>query len=205
MVPVEYLNKLGFLDERVLAAHCVWLTDWEIEILAQRKVGVSHCVESNLKLASGIAPVVKMLEHGVKVSFGTDSAASNNDLNIFSEMSTAAKLHKVVAEDPTVLDAKTVLCMATRWGAEVLGLGNIIGSLKKGKIADIIMVDIRKPHLTPIYDIYSHIVYTMRPSDVYMVMVNGKIVVNDAQLCNADEDNILSRAREWQEKIKHYK
>lgn len=205
MAPVEYLDSLGFLNERVLAAHCIWLTDREIELLAQRKVGVSHCVESNLKLASGIAPVVKMLKKGVKVSFGTDSAASNNDLNILSEMSTAAKLHKVVSENPTVLDAKTVLYMATRWGSEVLGLGKNIGSLEKGKVADIVMADIRKPHLMPIYDIYSHIVYAMRPSDVYMVMVNGKIVVNDARLCNSDEEKILAKAQEWQEKIKAYR
>lgn len=200
--PVEYLDSLGFLDEKVLAAHCVWLTDEEIEILGKRNVGVSHCVESNLKLASGIAPVVKMLNAGVKVTFGTDSAASNNDLNILSEMSVAAKLHKAVSEDPTVLDAKTVLLMATRWGADVLGLGRITGSLEKGKSADLVMADINKPHLTPLYDIYSHIVYTMRPSDVQVVMVNGKIVVNNGRLHNRDEEKILAKARQWQEKIK---
>lgn len=205
MLPVEYLDGLGFLNDKVLAAHCIWLTDREIDLLAERRVGVSHCVESNLKLASGIAPVVKMLNKGVKVSLGTDSAASNNDLNIISEMSTAAKLHKVISEDPTVLDAKTVLCMATRWGAEVLGLGKTTGSLEKGKAADIVMADIKKPHLTPIYDIYSHIVYAMRPSDFFMVMVNGKILVNEARLCNAHEDKILSKAREWQEKIKIFR
>lgn len=205
ILPIEYLDRLGFLNERVLAAHCIWLTDKEIDLLAERQVGVSHCVESNLKLASGIAPVVKMLKNGVKVTFGTDSAASNNDLNIISEMSTAAKLHKVVSENPTALDAKTVLCMATRWGAEVLCLGKTTGSIEKGKAADIVMADLRKPHLTPIYDIYSHIVYAMRPSDIYMVMVNGRILVNNARLCNSDEEKILSKAREWQEKIKRYR
>lgn len=200
--PVEYLDSLGFLDERVLAAHCVWLTDREIELLSQRKVGVSHCIESNLKLASGIAPVVKMLNTGVKVTFGTDSAASNNDLNILSEMSTAAKLHKAISEDPTALSAKIVLLMATRWGAEVLGLGWITGSLEKGKAADLVVADLNKPHLIPLYDIYSHIVYAMRPSDVQMVMVNGKVVVNNGRLHNRNEEEILAKAREWQKKIR---
>jgi 5-methylthioadenosine/S-adenosylhomocysteine deaminase len=202
MQPVEYLENLGFLDQRVLAAHCVWLTDEEIEIIARRKVGVSHCVESNLKLASGIAPVVKMLNAGVKVTFGTDGAASNNDLNVLSEMSTAAKLHKAVSGDPTVLNAKTVLCMATRWGGEVLGLGNKIGSLETGKAADMISVTINKPHLTPLYDVYSHIVYAAMASDVDMVMVNGKVLVNSGRLMTADESEILHNARMWGEKIK---
>jgi 5-methylthioadenosine/S-adenosylhomocysteine deaminase len=202
MQPVEYLESLGFLDQRVLAAHCVWLSDEEIAIIARRKVGVSHCVESNLKLASGIAPVVKMLNAGVKVTLGTDGAASNNDLNILSEMSTAAKLHKAVSGDPTVLNAKTVLCMATRWGAEVLGLGNKIGSLETGKAADMISVTIDKPHLTPLYDVYSHIVYAAMASDVDMVMVNGKVLVDSGRLMTADETEILHKARMWGEKIK---
>ena len=201
MMPVLYLESLGFLDERVLAAHCVWLTDREIEVLSESKTGVSHCMESNLKLASGIAPVVKMLKAGVKVTFGTDGAASNNDLNILSEMSTAAKLHKAVSEDPTALDAKTALLMATRWGAEVLGLGKVTGSIEDGKAAALVMVNLSKPHLIPIYNIYSHIVYAMRSSDVEMVMVDGKVVVNDGKLTTADESEILQKARHWSEKI----
>ncbi len=200
--PVEHLESFGFLDERVLAAHCVWPTEKEVEILAERKVGISHCIESNLKLASGIAPVTQMLKAGVKVTFGTDGAASNNDLNILSEMSTAAKLHKAVSDDPTALDAKTALLMATRWGAEVLGIGKITGSIEKGKAADIVVADLRKPHLIPIYDIYSHIVYAMRSADVEMVMVDGKIAVNDGVLRSADESEILNRAVMWQERIK---
>lgn len=201
MMPVEYLESLGFLDEKVLAAHCVWLTDHEIEILARKGVSVSHCIESNLKLASGIAPVVRMLKAGVKVTFGTDGAASNNDLNILSEMSTAAKLHKAVSGDPTALDAKTALLMATRWGAEVLGLGRVTGSIEEGKAADLVMANLDKPHLTPMYNAYSHIVYSMRPSDVEMVMVDGKVVVNDGKLMTADESEILSKAKNWCEKI----
>ena len=200
--PAEYLESLGFLDETVLAAHCIWMEDSEIELLAKRKVGVSHCMESNLKLASGFAPVATMITQGVKVTFGTDGAASNNDLNIMSEMSTTAKVHKALSQNPTVLDAKTILLMATRWGADVLGLGNKIGSLEKGKAADMISVNINKPHLTPLYDVYSHIVYAAMASDVDMVMVNGKVLVNSGRLMTADESEILHKARMWGEKIK---
>jgi len=201
--PVEYLESLGFLDERVLAAHCIWVEDNEIELLAKRKVGISHCMESNLKLASGFAPVATMLMEGIKVTFGTDGAASNNDLNILSEMSTTAKVHKALSNNPTVLNAKTVLLMATRWGAEVLGLGNTVGSLEKGKKADLITIGLNKPHLIPMYDIYSHIVYAAMASDVQKVMVNGKLVINDRELLTADESGILSKARMWSERIKN--
>jgi len=205
MKPVEYLESLGFLDESVLAAHCVWIEDDEIEILAKRKVGVSHCMESNMKLASGFAPVVTLLSGGVKVTFGTDGAASNNDLSILSEMSTTAKVHKALSNNPTALDAKTTLLMATRWGADVLGLGKKIGSLQKGKRADMIILNLEKPHLTPLYNVYSHIVYAAMASDIETVMINGKVVVSEGKLCTADEEEILAKARAWQEKIKAYK
>jgi len=201
--PVEHLENIGFLDSKVVAAHCVWLDDCEIELLARSGVGVSHCVESNLKLASGIASVTKMLAAGVKVTFGTDGAASNNDLNILSEMSTAAKLHKAVSGDPTALNARTALLMATRWGAEALGLGQITGSIEKGKAADLVVINLEKPHLTPIYDIYSHIVYSVRASDVETVMVAGKVVVEEGKLSSGSESGIIARARDWGEKIRN--
>lgn len=200
--PVEHLDAIGFLDRRVVAAHCVWIEDNEIEILAKRKVGVSHCMESNLKLASGFAPVVTMLMAGIKVTFGTDGAASNNDLNILSEMSTTAKVHKAISGNPTVLNSKTVLTMATRWGAEVLGLGDRIGSIEKGKLADIITIDLKKPHLMPMYDVYSHIVYAAMASDVETVMVNGRVLVNNGMFVAADEEEILQKASEWGRRIK---
>lgn len=199
--PVRYLKDIGFLEGRVLAAHCVWIEEDEIQLLARYGVGVSHCVESNLKLASGIAPVIRMLDAGLKVTFGTDSAASNNDLNILSEMSTAAKLHKVVSADPTALDSRKALLMATRWGAEVLGLGGITGSIEEGKAADLVVLDLRKPHLTPMYDIYSHIAYSVRASDVESVMVGGKVIVNEGQFCGGDESGIMAKATQWAEKI----
>jgi 5-methylthioadenosine/S-adenosylhomocysteine deaminase len=199
--PVTFLEEEGCLSENVIAAHCVWVSDEEIEVLAKRKVGVAHCVESNLKLASGIAPVTKMIKAGVRVGLGTDGAASNNDLNILSEMSTAAKLHKAVTGDPMALNACEALMMATRWGAEAIGLGSLIGSLDKGKAADIITINTRKPHLSPQYNVFSHMVYAARASDVDTVVVNGRVVVSGGKLLSADEEEILSKARRWGEKI----
>lgn len=159
-------------------------------------------MESNLKLASGFAPVASMIAEGVKVSFGTDGAASNNDMNILSEMSTTAKVHKALSQDPTVLDSRTILLMATRWGAEATGFGDRTGSLEKGKLADIITINLNKPHLTPLYDVYSHIVYAAMASDVETVMVNGKIIVDDGKIMTVDEQEILHKACKWCEKIK---
>ncbi len=200
--PGMHMAALGVLEGRVLAAHCTWLTEEEIEVFAKHGVGVSHCVESNLKLASGIAPVPRMLKAGIKVSFGTDRAASNNDIDILSEMSTAAKVYKAVSGDATLLPAKTVLGMATRWAALAIGLGDVTGSLEEGKSADLIVLDLKKPHLTPVYNIYSHIVYSMRASDVESVMVAGKLVVDKGRLLTADEEEILEKARNWGLKIK---
>lgn len=200
--PVEHLETTGILSKRLLAAHCVWLSDREIEILAHYGVYVSHCLESNLKLASGIAPVIKMLKAGLKVTFGTDGAASNNDLDIMSEMSTAAKLHKAESGDPTALDARTALLMATRWGAEALCLGDKLGILKEGYLADMVMISLDKPHLTPLYDIYSHLVYSASASDVEYVMVNGRLIMDAGRTSICSEEEIIMKARSWAEKIK---
>ncbi|HWR57550.1 MAG TPA: amidohydrolase [Thermodesulfovibrionales bacterium] len=200
--PVEHLEDIGFLDRNVLGVHCVWLDDKEIGLLAKKGVGVSHCIESNMKLGAGFSPVVSMLAAGIKVTFGTDGAASNNDLNVLSEMSTAAKVHKAIANDPTVLDARTVLRMATRWGAEVLGQGGTTGSLEKGKSADLVVINLMKPHLLPVYDIYSHIVYSMRASDVDTVMVGGKVLISDGEFRGGDESAIIDRAEKWGRKIR---
>ncbi len=198
---IKFLEKLGVLSKRIVAAHCVWVDDDEIDILARREVGVSHCIESNLKLASGIAPVPKMLARGVKVTFGTDGAASNNDLNIMGEIATSAKVHKALSEDPTVLPSRTAIKMATLWGAEALGLGGKTGSIKKGKAADLIMLDLDKPRLTPMYNAWSHLVYAALPSDVESVMVNGKLLMHERKVLAADEQAILARAREWAARI----
>ncbi len=171
-------------------------------ILADRKVGVSHCVESNLKLASGFAPVPKLLRAGVKVGLGTDGAASNNDLSILGEMSTASKLHKAVAQDATVVDSKVALLMATLNGADIIGLGEKVGSIKTGKKADLVIADLNKPHLTPIYNIYSHLAYSMHPSDIETVMVNGKVLIENGRPTTIDQDDVLAKAKSWQNKIK---
>ncbi|HDO22560.1 MAG TPA: amidohydrolase, partial [Nitrospirae bacterium] len=200
--PVKYLEDAGALDERLLAAHCVWLSDEEIEILARYNAGVAHCIMSNLKLASGIAPVVRMLNSGLNVSFGTDGAASNNDLDILNEMSTAAKLHKAVSGDPTVLNARTALLMATKYGAKALRMGDRLGSIQEGYVADIIVLNLNKAHLTPIYDVYSHMAYSARASDVEYVMINGRLVLNGGDPVFCSEEEIISRANRWAEKIK---
>lgn len=199
--PVEHLAEIGVLGSNVVAVHCVWLDDNEISLLANHDVGVAHCIESNLKLASGFAPVVKMLKAGVNVAFGTDGAASNNDLNLLGEISTAAKLHKALADDPTVLNAKTALLMATRRGAGVLGLASRVGTLEAGKRADIISFDLRKPHLSPVYDVCSHIVYAARPTDVDLVMVNGRLLVQSGNVVACDEAEIIARAEAWKVRI----
>jgi 5-methylthioadenosine/S-adenosylhomocysteine deaminase len=200
MTPAFYFDRAGLLDEKVIAAHCVWLTDGEMELLAAKGVGVSHCVKSNLKLASGIAPVPRMVARGIKVSLGTDGAASNNVLDIMEEMSTAARVHKAASDDPTAMDARTVMLMATKWGAGALGLEHT-GSLEEGRAADVVVLDLEKPHLVPLYSICSHLVYSARSSDVETVMVNGRVVVKGGRLVTADEEEILGKAKEWGRKI----
>jgi 5-methylthioadenosine/S-adenosylhomocysteine deaminase len=168
----------------------------EIELLAERGVKVAHCPESNMKLASGIAPVPQLLAAGVEVGLGTDGSASNNDVDLFGEMDTAAKVHKAVTLDPTVMRADQVLRCATLGGARVLGAGQLIGSLEVGKKADCIVLDLDQPHLTPVYNPVSHLVYAARGSDVIHSVINGRVVMRDRQLLTLDERTILARAVE---------
>ncbi|UCD35124.1 MAG: amidohydrolase family protein [Nitrospiraceae bacterium] len=202
MTPVEHLDAIGFLSGRVSAAHCVWLNDRDIAILAERKTGVAHCIESNLKLASGIAPVPQLLAAGVRVSFGTDGAASNNDMSVLGEMSTAAKVHKAVSGDATAVDSRTALLMATKTAAEILGLGGTTGSIRPGKRADLVTARLDRPHLQPLYDVYSHITYCMRPGDIETVMVNGKILLDRGRAVTIDEEAVLDKAAAWGKKIR---
>jgi 5-methylthioadenosine/S-adenosylhomocysteine deaminase len=194
--PVHHLDRLGLLNSRVVAAHCVKLTPAEIELLALRQVKVSHCIESNMKLASGTAPVPELLSHGVCVSIGTDGPASNNDVDMFSELSSVAKVHKAVAMDPTVMDAETTLRCGTIGGAEALRAGQLIGSLEPGKKADLIVVDLDQPHLTPLYNIVSHLIYAARGGDVMHSMINGRWVMKDRTLLTFDEDRVLAAMRQ---------
>ena len=201
--PVAHLEALGLLGPQVVADHCVRLTDGEIALLARRGVKVAHCPESNLKLASGIAPVPRMLAAGLVVGLGTDGSASNNDVDLFGEMSTAAKIHKAVSLDPTVMDAAATLHAATLGGAAVLGADSRIGSLEAGKKADCIVLDLDQPHLTPMYHPVSHLVYAARGSDVLHSVINGRVVMRDRQLQTLDEAAILSRIGEIAASLGH--
>ena len=199
--PVGRLADLGVLGPNTVAIHGVQLTEEDIELLVQYQAGVAHCPESQLKLASGFTPVPKLLEAGVKVGLGTDGAASNNDLNMFGEMGTAAKLHKVMAGDPTVVPARQALSMATLEAARVLGLEDRLGSLEGGKRGDIIVLDLDVPHMVPVYDITSHLVYAAHSSDVRTVIIDGCVVMRDRELLTLDEGEIFARAREMAREI----
>jgi 5-methylthioadenosine/S-adenosylhomocysteine deaminase len=200
--PVGYLENLGILDDNVIAAHAVHLTKKDIELMVKQKVGMSHNPASNMKLASGIAPVPDLLANGAEVGLGTDGAASNNDLNMFEEMDITAKLHKVIKNDPTVMNAKSVLEIATIGGAKVLGLDDQVGSLEKGKKADIVIIDLNKPHLTPFYNSYSHIVYAVDAADVETVIVNGKVIMEDRKLLTVDEEKAMQELQALADQIK---
>ena len=199
--PVNHLESLGLLSAHLIACHCVWLDEQEMDLLAKRGVKVVHNPESNMKLASGVAPVPELLSRGVCVALGTDGCASNNNLDMFQEMDTAAKLHKVHRLDPTTMPAKTVLRMATMAGAQVSGRENEIGSLGVGKKADIIILDLNQPHLLPLYNIPSQLVYSASCADVHTVIINGKVVMENRTILTFDEEEILQKAREWKKRI----
>jgi 5-methylthioadenosine/S-adenosylhomocysteine deaminase len=191
----QFLRESGLLDERFIAFHCVAMDDDDIRIFAEHGCKAVHNPESNMKLASGVAPVSAMLKQGIPVGLGTDGCASNNNLDMFQEMDTAAKLGKAALLDPTVMSARTVLRMATCDGAKVLGLDALVGTLEAGKKADICIIDMYKPHLTPMYDEYSHLVYTVGGADVETVFINGKLVMKDRRLLTIDEDETMRRVR----------
>ncbi len=194
--PVDHLEELGVLGPHVIADHCVHVTMEEIDTLAALGVRVAHNPESNLKLAVGIAPVCDMLQKGMAVGLGTDGCASNNNLNMFEEMDTAAKLHKMARRDPTVMDAKTVLAMATIGAAKTLGVADQTGSLEPGKLADVIVLDVNRPHLTPFYSPYSAAVYSANGSEVTTSVIQGRVVMEEGRLTTLDEERVMARVRE---------
>jgi 5-methylthioadenosine/S-adenosylhomocysteine deaminase len=200
--PIQYLDRLEILDQNTLLIHCVWLTDEDIAIIAARQAGISHNPESNAKLASGIAPLPAILRSGIPVGLGTDGCASNNNLNMFHEMDMAAKLHKAASFDPTTMDARTVVEMATIGGAKAVGLGTHIGSLEVGKQADVIIIDTARSHLSPIYHPESHIVYAAKGSDVRHVVVDGRVRVRNRNVLNLDVEEIMAKVREIANHIK---
>jgi 5-methylthioadenosine/S-adenosylhomocysteine deaminase len=199
--PVEYLDSIGFLNERTIAAHSVWLTDNEIAIYKRRGVGSAHCPQSNMKLASGTARIRQMLAADVAVGIGTDGPASNNDLDMWDEMDTVAKLHKLNTGDPKAVPAEAAFEMATIRGARALKLDKVTGSLEAGKAADIVILDLDAPHQLPMYNIYSHLVYTTKASDVRTVLIAGRVVMQDRRLMTLNENAIKIDARRYREKI----
>lgn len=200
--PAAYLESLGFWGPRVLAAHGVWLDDADIALLARRRVGVSHNPESNMKLASGAAPVVSLRAAQVPVGIGTDGAASNNDLDMFEAMRQASLLAKLVTRDPTAVPAREALAMATIEGARALGMDRQIGSLEPGKRADLICVATRATRHTPLYDPISHLVYVAHGDDVQTTIVNGRPLMRNRQLLTLDRAAVLADARRVADQVR---
>lgn len=198
---IELFESIGFFDGPTIAAHVVWPTTREIPILAERQVGVIHNPTSNMKIASGIAPVTAMLDAGVRMGLGTDGAASNNDLDLWEEMRLAAFLQKVEQMNPEVLPATTVLRMATIGGAEAIGMGDTIGSLEVGKRADLIQVAFDDVHHVPTFDVVSHLVYVTDEQDVTTVVVDGKVLMQDRRMLTLQTDRIAQEARDLAAKI----
>src|SRR5437016_12534864 len=199
--PIDYLNRIGFLNNRVIAAHVVWPTEEELGLLKKLGVGIVHNPQSNMKLASGVAPVPEMLKQDLPVGLGTDGAASNNDWNLWEEMDTAAKLHKLISRDPKVLSAEEAFEMATIRGARALHLDQEIGSIEKGKRADLVVVDLDDLNQTPYYNIYSDLVYSAKAGDVRTVVIQGRVVMLDRRLLTLNEETIKADARRYRERI----
>ena len=194
--PVQAMDDVGLFDALVLAAHCVHLDAWDIEIVAERGVGVAHCPGSNLKLASGMAPVQALLEAGALVGVGTDGCGSNNNLDLLEEARLAALIAKVREDDPTAVPAEAALRMATIGGAQALHLGETIGSLEAGKRCDCILVDLQAPHLQPQHSLVSHLVYAAQPGDVCTTIVDGRVLMGDRELLTIDLDETIARVTE---------
>ena len=202
MSPVLYLQSIGFWGPRTLVNHGVWVDAADIKLLRSHEVAVSHNPESNMKLASGIAPVPDYLAAGVTVGLGTDGAASNNDLDMFEAMRFAALLHKVKTGDPRAIPAATALEMATIQGAKALGLERQIGSIEAGKRADLVVVSASSARMTPMYDPVSHLVYAAHGDDVRAVMVNGRVLMRDRKMLTLDESAVLAEARKFADTVR---
>lgn len=190
--PYQLLDDLHILDEATLLIHNVWMNNGDMDLVARRGAAASHNPGSNTKLASGLCPAQALMDKGIHVGLGTDGAASNNNLDLFNDMQVTAKLHKAYSLDPVAMDAWTVLEMATREGAKAIGLGGSIGSLLPGKRADIILVDMNKPHLTPTHNPVSHLVYAASGADVRDVFVEGRQVVKEGRLLTVDVDSVMA-------------
>ncbi|OGV62033.1 MAG: hypothetical protein A3K19_27460 [Lentisphaerae bacterium RIFOXYB12_FULL_65_16] len=202
LTPVRYLHRLGLLDSRTVLVHAVHVDEAEADLIAASGAGISVNTESNMKLGSGVTPIANYLERGIPLGLGTDGCASNNDLDLFLEMSQTARLSKLASGDPVKVKAADLVQMATRGGAKVLGLDRDIGSIEPGKQADIIALRLNRPHAQPLYNPYSHLVYSASAADVDWVMVGGDILARDGKLLKADTASIRREAVEWAGKIR---
>ena len=192
--PIEYLDSIGLLGSNLEIAHCVWANDNEIKMLAKNNVKISHCSVSNMKLSSGAGPISYMLENGLIVSIGSDGPCSNNRLDMIQEMKFCSLLQKVSFIDPTAIPAEKALEIATINGAKALKLDDKLGSIEEGKLADLILIDFRKPHLTPMHNVYSHLVYAAQASDVDTVICNGKVLMKNRKVLTVDENETMEAA-----------
>ncbi|MBR5704838.1 MAG: amidohydrolase [Deltaproteobacteria bacterium] len=199
--PAQHLEDLGVLGENLIAAHCVMTDEADMALMAKRQVKVAHCPQSNMKLGSGIAPVDEILAQGICVGLGTDGSASNNTVDMFAEMNVMAKIHKARRQDPLPVTAAQALHAATLGGAKALGAETVIGSLEVGKKADCIVLDMNQPHLTPMYNPISHLVYAAKGGDVLHSIVNGRLLMRDRRLLTLDEMAILQEARKLAQRI----
>lgn len=200
--PAEYLDSIGFFENDVIVAHAVWLDEKEQQLLADKNVAVAINTSSNLKLASGFAPLSGYLNKGVTVSIGTDGVASNNNLSMLEEMSYTAKIHKLINEDPTVIPAEDMVRMSTIEGAKALGLEDETGSLEIGKKADIIMLNTKELGVQPLYNPFSQLTYAYTSEHIIDVIINGNIIMKDREILTVDEEEILEKAAYYQNKIK---
>lgn len=203
--PIQHLDQLGLLSEKTILAHCVHLDEDDYKILSSRGVVVSHCPLSNLKMASGIADVVKMTQAGIKVTLGTDGPVSGNDLSPWLTMRLAAILQKTLHQDPRLLPAEQVLALMTRNAAACLGLGEHIGSLEVGKNADILLVDGNRPHAIPSYDPYSTLIYSVGREDVNTVIVNGRVLMREHKLLYVDEEEVITKVKRLSSEIAKFR
>jgi 5-methylthioadenosine/S-adenosylhomocysteine deaminase len=202
MSPVQYLDKIGLLGPDVISAHCIFVDEADRKTLAQRQVGCVHNPSSNMMIASGVAPVAEMRAAGVAVGLGTDGpAGSNNDLDLMEEIDLAAKLAKITKMNPLAINAKAVVEMATIDGARAIHLEKEIGSLEKGKKADVILISLDEPNAVPMYDVYAQIAYALKASDVQSVVIGGKVIMRDRKLLTINENEAIVKAREYKSKV----
>ena len=200
LTPPQYLEKLGLMEHSMLAAHCVWVTDEDIELLARRGVTVLHNPISNLKLASGIAPIARMLKAGCRITLGTDGVASNNNLNLWEEIKLMPMLQKGNTLDPTVVSPAQTIAAATSAGAKAMGYEDL-GLLRPGYLADLILLDLSGAHMCPCNDLESNLVYSAQGSDVALTMVNGKVLYRDGEYITLDPRLVLERAKKQAEAL----